>query len=106
MEVHMKYRFIPACVMLTAGLVCCLLSIVQQWPVMRSLVTLIIVLLLFYIIGQIAAQIVGKVQADHQAMIEAEKKRLEEEERLRMEEAEREMQEQGMGGDAAGEELI
>ena len=85
----MKYRYIPAFVMLTAGLVCCILSIVQKWPVQTSLVTLAIVLVLFYIIGQIAAQVVGKVQAEHQAMVEAEKKRREEEaERLRQQEEE------------------
>ena len=66
----MKNRYI----MLAAGLVCCVLCVVQRWPVLNSLITLVIVLLLFYIIGQIAAQIVGKVQAEHLAMIEAEKK--------------------------------
>ena len=59
----MKYRYIPAAVMLLAGLVCCILSVVQRWPVMTSLIALVIVLLVFYIVGQIAAQIVGKVQA-------------------------------------------
>ena len=59
----MKYRFIPAFVMLLAGLVCCILSVVQRWPVMYSLVVLVIVLIIFYIIGQIVAQVVGKVVA-------------------------------------------
>ena len=67
----MKNRYIPAFIMLAAGLVCCVLCVVQRWPVLNSLITLVIVLLLFYIIGQIAAQIVGKVQAEHLAMIEA-----------------------------------
>lgn len=89
----MKYRYIPAFVMLLAGLVCCILSVVQQWPVMTSLIALVIVLLVFYIIGQIAAQIVGKVQAEHQAMVEAERKRLEEEEKERLAQLEREEQE-------------
>ena len=65
----MKNRYIPAFIMLAAGLVCCVLCVVQRWPVLNSLITLVIVLLLFYIIGQIAAQIVGKVQAEHLAMI-------------------------------------
>jgi divalent metal cation (Fe/Co/Zn/Cd) transporter len=51
----MKYRYIPAAVMLLAGLVCCILSVVQRWPVMTSLIALVIVLLVFYIVGQIAA---------------------------------------------------
>ena len=77
----MKNRYIPAFIMLAAGLVCCVLCVVQRWPVLNSLITLVIVLLLFYIIGQIAAQIVGKV---HLAMIEAEKKRQEAEEQARL----------------------
>ncbi len=100
----MKYRFIPACVMLAAGLVCCLLSVVQGWPVMNSLITLAIVLLLFYIIGQIAAQIIGKVQAENQAMQEAERKRQEEEERLRQEEEERRLREEKEAAEFAGED--
>jgi len=80
----MKNRYIPAFIMLAAGLVCCVLCVVQRWPVLNSLITLVIVLLLFYIIGQIAAQIVGKVQAEHLAMIEAEKKRQEAEEQARL----------------------
>ena len=55
----MKNRYIPAFIMLAAGLVCCVLCVVQRWPVLNSLITLVIVLLLFYIIGQIAAQIVA-----------------------------------------------
>lgn len=80
----MKNRYIPAFIMLVAGLVCCVLCVVQRWPVLNSLITLVIVLLLFYIIGQIVAQIVGKVQAEHLAMIEAEKKCQEAEEQARL----------------------
>ena len=80
----MKNRYIPAFIMLAAGLVCCVLCVVQRWPVLNSLITLVIVLLLFYIIGQIGEQIVGKVQAEHLAMIEAEKKRQEAEEQARL----------------------
>lgn len=93
----MKYRYIPAFTMLLAGLICCIMSIVQKWDVTYSLCILVLVLFLFYIIGQIAAQIVGKVIAEHEAMVQAEKerKRLEEEERARLEEeakkAEKEM---------------
>ena len=89
----MKQRYIPALVMLVAGLICCVLSIVQGWPVKYSLVALIVVLVLFYVIGQISAQIVGRVQAEHLAMIEAERKRKEAEEEARREQLEREAQE-------------
>lgn len=88
----MKYRFIPACVMLTAGLVCCIMSIVQRWDVTYSLIALLIVLILFYILGQIAAQVIGKVIADHEAMVKAEEERLRREEELAAEEAEKRRQ--------------
>ena len=89
----MKYRYIPSCVMLVAGLITCILCIVQGWPVDTSLVALVFVLVLFYIIGQIAAQVVGKVQADRIAMEEAERK-LEEEEARRREQEEEEQAEE------------
>lgn len=43
----MKNRYIPAFIMLAAGLVCCVLCVVQRWPVLNSLITLVIVLLSF-----------------------------------------------------------
>ena len=44
----MKNRYIPAFIMLVAGLVCCVLCVVQRWPVLNSLITLVIVLLFLY----------------------------------------------------------
>ena len=38
----MKNRYIPAFIMLAAGLVCCVLCVVQRWPVLNSLITLVI----------------------------------------------------------------
>ena len=84
----MKYTFIPAFVTLLAGLVTCILAIVQGWPVMTSLIALFIVLVVFYIIGPIAGQVIGRVQSERKAMEELEKKRREEEEARRKEEEE------------------
>ncbi|MBR1874472.1 MAG: hypothetical protein IJ807_06165 [Eubacterium sp.] len=84
----MKYRFIPAFVMLLAGLITCILGIVQQWPVVTNLIALAIVLVVFYIVGQIAGQVVGRVQSERKAMDELEKKRREAEEARRKEEEE------------------
>ncbi|MBO6108820.1 MAG: hypothetical protein J6P16_05390 [Eubacterium sp.] len=87
----MKYRFIPAFVMLLAGLITCILGIVQKWPVETNLIALVIVLVVFYIIGQIAGQIVGRVQSERKAMDELEKKQREAEEaRRKAEEEEKE----------------
>ncbi len=83
----MKYRYIPACVMLAAGLVCCIMSIVQCWDVTYSLVALIIVLIVFYLLGQIAAQVIGKVIAEQEEMERLEK------ERLKREQLEKELEE-------------
>ncbi|MCR4605405.1 MAG: hypothetical protein K5639_05345 [Eubacterium sp.] len=86
----MKYRFIPAFIMLLAGLITCLIGMVEKWPVVTNLIVLAIVLVVFYIIGQIAGQIIGRVQSERKAMEEYEKKKREEEEqRLREEEEER-----------------
>ena len=73
----MKYRFIPAFVMLLAGLITCILGLVQKWPVQTNLIALAIVLVVFYIIGQIAGQVIGRVQSERKAMEELEKKKRE-----------------------------
>ena len=103
----MKYRFIPAFTMLLAGLVCCIMSIIQGWDVTYSLIVLMIVLILFYIIGQIAAQVVGKVVAEHEAMVRAENERIrleEEAKRLAELQAEEERKRREKEGEEATQE--
>ncbi len=80
----MKNRFIPAFVMLTAGLICALFSIVKKWDVTYSLVLLLFVLLIFYAIGKIAARIIAYMQAENTA--QQKQKQLEEEARRKAEE--------------------
>lgn len=80
----MKNRFIPAFVMLTAGLICALFSIVKKWDVTYSLVLLLFVLLIFYCIGKIAARIIAGMQAENLA--QQKQRELEEEARKRAEE--------------------
>lgn len=60
----MKTRYIPAGVMLIAGIVTCVVSIVQKQEVIRSLVTLLTVLILFYIIGLIAKFFIDRILKD------------------------------------------
>ncbi|MBP3702617.1 MAG: hypothetical protein J6I65_02410, partial [Lachnospiraceae bacterium] len=79
----MKNRFIPAFVMLTAGLICALFSIVKKWDVTYSLVLLLFVLLIFYAIGKIAARIIAYMQAENTA--QQKQKQLEEEARRKAE---------------------
>ena len=80
----MKNRFIPAFVMLTAGLICALFSIVKKWDVTYSLVLLLFVLLIFYAIGKIAARIIAYMQTENTA--QQKQKQLEEEARRKAEE--------------------
>lgn len=56
----MKNRYIPAFIMLAAGLVCCVLCVVQRWPVLNSLITLVIVLLLFISLGRLRRRLLEK----------------------------------------------
>lgn len=75
----MKNRYIPACIMLIAGLICAIMSIVNHWDVMYSLVTLLFVLLIFYCLGCVAEYIVRSQQKENAEQRLAEEKRLEEE---------------------------
>lgn len=94
----MKNRYIPAGVMLTAGLICSLNSILNQWDVIYSLIALLIVLLVFYCLGAIAEYIIRQVQEKNLQDRLAEEKRLEEErleqERLEQERLEKEQEDE------------
>lgn len=54
----MRIRYIPAFVTLTAGAITCIISIINQFNVIYSLKVLLIVLLAFYILGQIAQKVI------------------------------------------------
>lgn len=60
----MRTRYIPAGIMLIAGAVTCIISIVQRQDIVKSLTTLLIVLILFYVIGLIAKFFVEKILKD------------------------------------------
>lgn len=60
----MRTRYIPAGVMLIAGVVTCIISIIKGQDIIRSLTTLLIVLVLFYVIGLIAKFFVEKILRD------------------------------------------
>lgn len=57
----MKLEFIPKFVMLLAGAVVCIITIVKDMDVTYSLALLLGVLVIFYIIGLIAKKIIQKV---------------------------------------------
>ncbi len=80
----MKNRYIPACIMLVAGLICSIISIMNHWDVLYSLVALILVLLIFYCLGTVAEYIIRKMQEENIRQLE-EAKRLEEEQQEQLE---------------------
>lgn len=99
-------RYIPAAIMLSAGTVTCIISIVKNMDVYYSLKILLVVLVLFYILGLIARAIIGKVMDDAEAARllaeeEAAKAELEAELEAR---AEEESEEAETEVDAEGEE--
>lgn len=57
----MKRSLIPAFVMLLAGTVTCILGVVYHYTVLRLLITLLIVLLSFYILGSIFKILLDKL---------------------------------------------
>lgn len=63
----MQKRYIPAVIMLSAGAVTCIMSIVKNMDVYYSLKILLVVLVLFYILGLIAKAVIGKVMDDAEA---------------------------------------
>ena len=60
----MRTRYIPAGVMLLAGAVTCIVSIVQNQDIVKSLITLLVVLILFYVIGLVAKFFIEKILKD------------------------------------------
>ncbi len=55
----MKLRYIPAVITLIAGTITSIISIIYQNNVIHSLILLLVVLIVFYIIGNIAKRIIA-----------------------------------------------
>ncbi|MEE3461884.1 MAG: hypothetical protein VZR00_08380 [Lachnospiraceae bacterium] len=57
----MKLDYLPKLITLTAGLVVCIITIVNKTDVTRALAMLLITLIVFYIIGNITKKCISKV---------------------------------------------
>lgn len=57
----MKVNYIPAAVTLLAGAITCIYTIVKGWDTLQALATLLAVLIVFYIIGQLAKKVIVMV---------------------------------------------
>lgn len=66
----MKTEFIPKFVMLLAGAIVCIISIVKHMDTTYSLEVLLAVLIIFYIIGSLARWIIEKVMVSNRFMKE------------------------------------
>lgn len=66
----MKTEFIPKIIMLLAGAVVCMISIVKQMDTTYSLEILLASLIIFYLIGCIARRIIEKVMVSNRFMKE------------------------------------
>lgn len=63
----MQRKLLPVLTMLLAGLITCIICIIQRKETIESMTILFVVLLLFYIIGMIARTILNKVLAVDEA---------------------------------------
>ncbi len=54
----MDIRYLPSLIMLVAGAIACIFSIVRGWDVTYSLIVLLIVLIVFLILGKLAQKLI------------------------------------------------
>lgn len=54
----MEIRYIPSLIMLLAGAITCITSILKEWDVTYSLAILLVVLIVFYGIGLLAQKLI------------------------------------------------
>ena len=89
----MKTKPIPAIVMLTAGFITCIVAIFQKMELLAFTKTLLLVLIIFYLLGGIAAYILEKnfkaAKADGDAEESADEKKEDTSEKSEKEEEKR-----------------
>lgn len=56
----MRTKFIPLIIMLVASLAACIVTFINRYTVLDSLIIILVVLILFYIIGYIISKIAEK----------------------------------------------
>lgn len=82
----MKTRQVPAIVMLTAGLLTCVISIVQHMEFGEFLKTLLLVLICFYVLGCVAKEILDRNFVEKEEEIEEGEEETEDTEEIQNEE--------------------
>ena len=66
----MKEKMVPLVVMLSAGLVSCIVSIIRKTAVLRSLLWLLGTLVVFYLLGTVAKYVFDKIKAQREYELE------------------------------------
>ncbi len=57
---QMKTKALPAVIMLCAGFVTCIISLFQHWELFHFTLTLLIVLIVFYLVGAVLRIVLDK----------------------------------------------
>lgn len=63
-KLHLKTKTIPAIVMLTAGLIASVVTYIQHFPLLNSLVIIFVTLLVFLIIGDVIKSVLDLIEYD------------------------------------------
>ncbi len=92
---NMLLQFLPQLIMLTAGAVTCIITLVKRFEVLASLQILLGVLVGFYIVGLIAQKIIMKTIEDGEAQKAEQEREMENIETKKDSEMEEETQEEG-----------
>lgn len=95
----MDIRYLPSLIMLVAGAIACVFSIVRGWDVTYSLVVLLIVLVVFLILGKIAQKLIISIMEGN--MIKKNKKEKEGSKEVEIEIEQREIEEPGNSSEQA-----
>ena len=74
----MNRRYMPLILMLSAGAVTCIITFVQNYSILDKLIALLVVLVLFYFLGNILKSTLDYFDKQNKAKEEEEKKAAEE----------------------------
>lgn len=73
----MKKKNLPAVITLSAGAIACITCIVKKYPILDTLITVLITLIIFYFVGLIASKYITKInKAANDAYIIRERERM------------------------------
>lgn len=89
----MDIRYLPSLIMLVAGAIACIFSIVRGWDVTYSLIVLLIVLVVFLILGKIAQKLIISIMEGN--MIKKNKKEKDSSKEVEIEIEQREIEDLG-----------